>query len=521
MAGLPKRASVKQDGEGLDLHRPRQRAGMGLGLKFAAPVSIAIALVMLLLGFMVMSQAGSALEAQIDESGVFAATTLAAPDWHNPDNVARLKDLLTENILEVAIFEKNENGEFEFVISGTGRDELGIRKIEDLPAEGSVQIERGLLNDKAGDEVAYRAYRKVIFSPTNRTQDIAAVQVFLSEELIRKELSALLTNIVLVSILGIALAVGVAFLIARSATRPLSILVHDIDMIARGKLEHRTQVRSRDEIGLLASAVDDMTRGLAEANVMRADLSSKEHEEQITLEIQERLFPATLPEIPGCRFDAVFEAGGDIASDLFDFVTLDEHRTGFLLLSASGRGVPAAVILAMARSTFRATATAELGPADTLKRINALFSPDLRRGMYVTAMYAVYDARDAGLRMACAGHKVPAIRFDAAEGSLARYHPGGIAMGLDKGPVFDRSLEEAEIVTAPGDVVVFATPGLYAITMSDGEELGEKRYFKAALSAARGDEIEVATKLARLIDSKRNEDDDEIDLTLVSLKRIG
>ena len=140
--------------------------------------------------------------------------------------------------------------------------------------------------------------------------------------------------------------------------------------------------------------------------------------------------------------------------------------------------------------------------------------------MYVTAMYAIFDDRDSGLRMACAGHKVPALRWDATEESLARYHPGGIAMGLDKGPVFDRSLEEAEIVSHPGDAVVFATPGLYRVMMADGEELGESRYFKAAMAAARAEGGDVAGRLARLITAKRGESREELDLTIVSLKRL-
>ncbi|MFT7617738.1 MAG: serine phosphatase RsbU (regulator of sigma subunit) [Planctomycetota bacterium] len=507
-------------GKDLEKKQPKIRQGRGLGLKFAIPVSVIITLLLLALGYSLYASSKDALESQINSAGVFSATTLAAPDWHNEDNVARLQHLLTDNVEEVAVYEKNEAGDYDFVISATNRNELKVREQEKLANIGAVAVRRGQIANTKGKEVPFRSFRHPIIKPTQKNQTIAAVEVFISEESMRAELSSLLNSIIVFSIIGILLGIGVSFGVAKSVTKPLHTLLHDIEIISRGDFDHRTRVHSNDEIGVLAQSIDDMTLGLKEAQGLKEDLSSKEHQEQITHEIQEKLFPSTLPQIPNSQVDAVFEAGSELSSDLFDFVELPGDKTGLLLLSASGRGVPAAVILAMARSTFRAVAQNAHSPAATLRTMNTLFSPDLRRGMYVTAVYAVYDHNSHLIKIACAGHKMPTLRWVAKEEVLMNHHPGGIAMGLDKGPVFDRSLEEEEFILEKGDLAVLSSAGLTKLELKSGEELGETRFFKATRSVAMSNESAVATKLAAKIDANLAEDPGEHDMTIISLRHV-
>ncbi len=520
---MPKRkARSRENTTGVshdDSHKKKR--GLGLGLKFAIPISVVIALLLLALGYSLYGSSREALEAQINTAGLFSAKALAAPDWHNKDNVKRMQDLLTDDVEEVAIYELNGENKYDFVISATGRNELKLRVNEELENVGAVRIRRGTLMNSRDKEIPVRSFWHAIVKPTNRNQTIAAVEVFISEESLEAELDSLLTSIILFSIIGILVGVFVSFAVAKSVTKPLDTLLHDIAIISKGNLSHRSQVNSRDEIGVLAQSIDEMTQGLEEAQDLKADLSDKEHQEQITQEIQEKLCPSTLPQIPNSQVDAVFEAGGDLSSDLFDFIDLPGEKTGLLLLSASGRGVPAAVILAMARSTFRAVAPENSSPAATLKRMNALFSPDLRRGMYVTAIYAVYDHQTHEVKIACAGHKMPTLRWLAESSELMNHHPAGIAMGLDKGPVFDRSLEEEEFILKKDDLLLLSAAGLTQLKLKSGEELGETRFFKATMAVAKSDEIAVASKLAAKIDANLSEEPGEFDITIISLRRTA
>ena len=104
---------------------------------------------------------------------------------------------------------------------------------------------------------------------------------------------------------------------------------------------------------------------------------------------------------------------------------------------------------------------------------------DMRRGMYVTALYLLVDPAHHAAQVICAGHKVPLLRYTAADRKLRKVHPGGIALGFDKGPVFDRSLEVVDFDLAPGDRLVLTSQGPLQVVDPDGEELGEELWFDA------------------------------------------
>ncbi|MCB1282595.1 MAG: SpoIIE family protein phosphatase [Salinibacterium sp.] len=519
MAGRSKTSRGKTGSIG-ELHRPRRPQGSGIAMKFAVPVSLIVTVFMAGLGVVTYMSTRRALEESIDRAGTLAASALAAPDWAIKDNTDRLQGLLTESVAEVVIWEFGSDGNQVLVATATGSDKLPISKFAGSRNLGKALVERGRITQKDGEEVTYRSFRREISAPGGGSKKIAAVQVFLSEAAIERELASLLYSILGFCLVGIIAGVALCVMIAKSVTNPIHALIRDVGEVAKGNLKHRTHAHSKDEIGVLAESFDEMTRGLAEGMQAKADLTTKEHQEHIAQEIQEKLFPDTVPEISGYHSDAVFESGDEISSDLFDFVDLGEERTGLLLLSASGRGVPAAIILAMARSVFRAvTAESTTSPAATLRRINALFSKDLRRGMYVTAMYAIHDARTHQVTLASAGHKMPALHFQSEKGGLGRNHPNGIAMGLDKGPVFDKSLEESQIAMNPGDSLLLGTSGITELLLENGEALGEPRFFKTVLTVAKTGTASLASEVAAKLEPHLGPDSGEADTTLLSLHR--
>ncbi len=214
-------------------------------------------------------------------------------------------------------------------------------------------------------------------------------------------------------------------------------------------------------------------------------LAEKEHQVSIASEVQERLFPKQLPDSPGLVIDARNRLAGDLSSDLFDVVQLEDGRIGVLVMTSSGRGIPAVLVLSMARAIFRSRAVLAPSPIEALRTVNALLAPDLRRGLYVSALYALIDPATGAGSLASAGQRMPALHFVLASGGLRRIQTSGIAMGLDKGPVFDRSLSEAQFQLAPGDRLVVSTEGILHLTDNGGEALGEDQVLKLVLGACK------------------------------------
>ena len=517
---MAKRSKPRSGGAAPDIMVRRRRVRFGIAPKFAIPLSLVITALMVTFGWSIYNQARAALEERIEKDGVFAASAAAAPDWLNPDNKKRMRDLLSDVVEDLIVWENDDNGRHRFVESASGRKELEI--IPDASYKkhvGNTLVRRGRMRSRAGDMIPYRSFRNAIANPDNPNRTIAQVEVIMSEGAIARQLAEIRSRIILFTILGILLGVAICFIVARMITRPLHGLIQDVEAVARGNLQHRTRVRSADEVGLLAEAVDSMTRGLEEGMQVKADLTTKEHDEHVAHEIQERLFPKTLPDIAGTEVDAVFEAGGEIASDLFDIVPVSEHETGLVVMSASGQGIPAAIVLAMARSVFRATVGDESSPAATLRRVNALFAPDLRRGMYVTCIYAIHDRRNHQVRIASAGHKLPALFFSHERQAVARIHPAGIAMGLDAGPVFDSSVEENDVTLTEGDALLLGTAGVLDLAMKSGEALGEKRFFKVVRTVLESGSAQPAQRVSHVVDSNVAEDAGDEDVTLVTLRR--
>ncbi len=554
-----------------ELAKPKVR----LATKLAIPVALATSLVILLIGVAVYRAMAEGLVAEKDSQGIFAARLAAVPEidsWDaryntvgdlqrrlvainaaltaaggsfDPGNTTgtltkeqeglrrdlqdydaaqekynrrRLATLLSEGALDVWVIA----GENELRASASGRPELSytnpsgyVYRHHWSPETDVFLGSYGGAKDGSGVWQDARFFRHPIVDRTGKKVGYATV-VF-SERGLNDALSRLKKEIIGYCILGVLAATAAAYFVGRHMTSPLSTLLQDIRQVADGDFRHRTIPRTKDEIGVLATSFDQMTRNLAAAESLREDLAEKEHEVSVAHEVQERLFPKRLPELAGLKLDAANSLASDLSTDLFDVVTLPDGQVGILVMTASGRGVPAAIVLSMARALFRARAMEYRSAAEALKAINQLLSPDLRRGMFVTAAYAIIDPETGEGTLVAPGHRVPALHWIAATQGLRKITTGGIALGLDKGPVFDRSITEANFVLAPGDRLVLASEGAVSIGGDSEAALGEEGYCRLVLGHAKRGQTS-ADILASL---KERAADGEVqnDITLVQALR--
>ena len=326
----------------------------------------------------------------------------------------------------------------------------------------------------------------------------------------------------IVGILIVVLLVGagMAFWVAKSVTRPIHRLVSDVRQIAGGNLNHRTNVKGGGEVELLARSIDRMTRDLEVAQEAELELSIREREMEVAGGVREALLPMVTPLLEGYDIGgAHFSATGGIGGDFHDFVELSDGRVGLLVCGISGQGVPAALVGATARSYLRAELVRGADPIESFSRVNRWLGEDVRRGMYVTALYVLLDGREGVASVLCAGHRVPLMRFTAEDGKLRVVHPEGIALGFDKGPVFDRRLELQHVPLLPGDRLLLANSAPLCITDRNGNEMGEKGFFKCVLRHASLGTPEFLRALKRDLVEFAGEDGVPFDISLVTVSR--
>ena len=147
--------------------------------------------------------------------------------------------------------------------------------------------------------------------------------------------------------------------------------------------------------------------------------------------------------------------------------------------------LPAALVMASARSYVRADAPGELSPAAVLKTVNRHLAGDLPAGRHVTALYVVLNTREGKATIASAGH-LPLIVYRHAGGKMAKVNPEGIALGLDHGPVFERALQEGDIPIGLGDRIVLYTDG--ALNIQQRVRRGVRRVSASTSRGPRGAE---------------------------------
>lgn len=208
----------------------------------------------------------------------------------------------------------------------------------------------------------------------------------------------------------------------------------------------------------------------------------KEHDELASAAtIQRAMLPERLPLMgEPARFDlhAEMQPAREVGGDFYDFFRIDEHRLGFAIGDACGKGIPAALFMAVTRTVLRLVAREQVDVASGIRRANGLLSADNASSMFATVFYGVLDLSSGEVVYCNCGHNPPILlRGDGARELLKRTGPP-IAIAEDA-PYTMR-----KVVLAPGEGLFLYTDGATEASAADGTEFGEERLM-AALAAAR------------------------------------
>ena len=319
-------------------------------------------------------------------------------------------------------------------------------------------------------------------------------------------------------LLVILVGASISILVAGQVSGPLEEIVEDIRHISTGDLKHRTRAKGGGELGTLARAIDRMTKGLAEARENELALSIRDRELELAAEVSEALLPQSTPSVPGYEIGAAHLSSQELWGDFHDFLE-PEGRVGLLVCDVSGKGLPGALVGATARSTLRGALKAGGDVAEALREVNRELARDVKRGMYVSALYVLLDPREGIATLVCAGHKMPLVRFTAEDGKVRVIQPEGIALAFDKGPIFDRRLEVAQVPVEPGDRLVLVNTGAIEVTNAEGRELGDKPLFAIVQKHAALPTEEFLAKLRTALENFSDGGRLERDVSIVTLRR--
>ncbi len=208
-----------------------------------------------------------------------------------------------------------------------------------------------------------------------------------------------------------------------------------------------------------------------------------ERDLKVANEVQRVLLPSEPPCIEGYEVSGTNIPARYVSGDYFDFIPLDEDRWGIAIADVSGKGVSAALMMAMVRCALRMFAPTSPSPAEVLQRLNAQLYPDIKEDMFISMAYAIMDRREPTIQMVRAGHDAPLL-YRARDGSVEMVKPPGMAVGIDSGVSFNRVTHDFSLLLEPGDCFVFYTDGVTEALDRNGEEFGMEAMIRAVKASA-------------------------------------
>jgi len=239
--------------------------------------------------------------------------------------------------------------------------------------------------------------------------------------------------------------------------------------------------KGRDN-GVLTDGVKRIAENLAigldqvKYNFTTARQEKLHKELEIARSIQQSLLPKHMPRVQGIRLGARTIPAYEIGGDYYDLIITDDHITGNNNLGIAvgdvmGKGIPAALLMAVARTVIRLVAKRNLPPNEVLSEVNRSLFPDLSsQGMFLTMFYALYNPPQKALLYSTAGHNPPLI-LEGSSGKIGLLRCRGIFIGGR--PELSYTLHSRKL--KQGDIVLFYTDGLTEARNPTGERFDIRR----------------------------------------------
>jgi serine phosphatase RsbU (regulator of sigma subunit)/predicted ester cyclase len=260
--------------------------------------------------------------------------------------------------------------------------------------------------------------------------------------------------------------------------------------------------------------------GLAELTQQRLEQEMRERERieqelRVARSIQQASLPEEVPTLEGWRITPYYLPAREVGGDFYDFHLLSEGRLGLVVGDATGKGVPAALVMSTTCGMLQlaARASGSSSPSEVLVQVNEALFARIPQNMFVTCFYAILDPKSGRLIYANAGHDLPYVRRDGDAEELR-------ARGMPLGLMPEMGYEEREMVLEASESTLFYSDGLVEAHNPKGEMFGFPRL--RALVTEHGKHGSLEEVLLEELYSFVGESwEQEDDITLLTLRRFA
>ncbi|MCL2320407.1 MAG: SpoIIE family protein phosphatase, partial [Treponema sp.] len=325
------------------------------------------------------------------------------------------------------------------------------------------------------DGVKYLSYNRVMDNNWLLFVQIPEHEIFAEVEKQNNRFSVI---IAVSSLLMLCIAY---LLISKMINKPIKRLTSDVAKLALGNLDVRIEVSSKDELGLLAETFNKMTRDLKESiNAYSIEHAEKERiaaELGVAAEIQAGMLPCVFPPFPErSEFDlyAAMLPAKEVGGDFYDFYFVDKKTLALVIADVSGKGVPAAWFMVIAKILIKNNVSSNKSPGEVFRAVNNILCDNNDAGMFATAFMGYYNLETGGFTYVNAGHNPPLVKKSGSTYEFIRTKPG-LVLGCTRDAVYN----EEEITLGRGDVIFLFTDGVTEAMNSGKVLFSEERLHEA------------------------------------------
>lgn len=301
-------------------------------------------------------------------------------------------------------------------------------------------------------------------------------------------------NAAIAFVVAAAILAFVGERLAMRITKPIRQFTESVREISGGNLDLKIDIKTGDEIELLADSFNKMTENL-KAHMKNAERIAAEKERvktelELARNIQDGMLPKAFPKRREFDLFATMRPARDVGGDFYDFYFIDENHLAVTVADVSDKGIPAALFMVITKTLLKDRVIS--GEAEISRAIeetnNALIDSN-QGGMFVTAFFGVLDIRTGLFRYANAGHNPPLVRHGTR---FAYLHKGeSLMLGVMEGETY----RTQTVSLAPGDAFFLYTDGVT-------ESMNKKReMFKEGALKATLDGMPLGTGAAGMIDA--------------------
>lgn len=252
----------------------------------------------------------------------------------------------------------------------------------------------------------------------------------------------------------------------------------------------------------------------ARTQAIRMAQQTMEHELAMARDIQMGFLPEVLPKVKGYDIAVRYEAARQVSGDFYDFFMLDEKRLGLVVADVAGKGMPAALVMALCRTVLRAMVDEASSPLDAVLKTNQTLVRDNRSDKFVSLFYGVLDLESHCMKYIRAGHNPP-FHHHRITGDLDSLTGKGLVLGV----IDDPPLSQEKRCLAVGDVIAFYTDGITEAMNANHQEFSEQRLEEILKTRHDEPADKIVDYVCNAVREFRGDTDPSDDFTLIILKR--